>query len=146
MWYFGIWISRHGVVGQMVGLHDLRGLFQPMILWFLFSWNRDYKTIIPLQFTTSYFSKSHLRTTLATGFFKMTFLDWKVQSLQTYKILYTNYMGPWAWRQLHATQFCHVSLKNLLNSVSNILLLLFQLLMLSFFTYTYRKLSLEKFL
>jgi len=27
-----IWFSRHGGVGWMVGLHDLRGLFQPMIL------------------------------------------------------------------------------------------------------------------
>ena len=26
--------SRHGGVGWMVGLNDLRGLFQPMILWF----------------------------------------------------------------------------------------------------------------
>ena len=34
MWHFGIWFSWHGGVGQMVGLDDLRGLFQPMILWF----------------------------------------------------------------------------------------------------------------
>jgi len=27
-----LWFSRHGVVGQMVGLDDLRGLFQPMSL------------------------------------------------------------------------------------------------------------------
>ena len=25
--------SRHGVVGRMIGLDDLRGLFQPMVLW-----------------------------------------------------------------------------------------------------------------
>jgi len=29
MWHFGIWFSRHGGVGWMVGLDDLRGLFQP---------------------------------------------------------------------------------------------------------------------
>jgi len=34
MWHLGIWFSRHGGVGLMVGLDDLRGLFQPMILWF----------------------------------------------------------------------------------------------------------------
>ena len=34
MWYFGIWFSRPAGVGWMVGLYDLRGLFQPMILWF----------------------------------------------------------------------------------------------------------------
>ena len=32
MWHFGIWFSRHGGVAVMVGLDDLRGLFQPMIL------------------------------------------------------------------------------------------------------------------
>jgi len=32
MWYFGIRFSRPGGVGWMVGLDDLRGLFQPMIL------------------------------------------------------------------------------------------------------------------
>jgi len=35
MWHFGIWFSRHGGVGVMVGLDDLRGLFQPMILYML---------------------------------------------------------------------------------------------------------------
>jgi len=25
MWHFGIWFSRHGGVGWMVGLDDLRG-------------------------------------------------------------------------------------------------------------------------
>jgi len=34
MWHFRIWFSRNGGVGCMVGLDDLRGLFQPMILWF----------------------------------------------------------------------------------------------------------------
>jgi len=34
MWFFGIWFSSHGGVGLMVGLDDLRDLFQPMILWF----------------------------------------------------------------------------------------------------------------
>ena len=34
MWHFGIWFSKHGGVGLTVGLDDLRGLFQPMILWF----------------------------------------------------------------------------------------------------------------
>ena len=34
IWHFGIWFSRHGGVGVTVGLDDLRGLFQPMILWF----------------------------------------------------------------------------------------------------------------
>ena len=29
-----MWFSRHGVVGWMVGLDDLRGLFQPMILFY----------------------------------------------------------------------------------------------------------------
>jgi len=29
MWYFRIWFSRHGGVGLMVELYDLRGLFQP---------------------------------------------------------------------------------------------------------------------
>ena len=32
MWHLGIWLSRHGAVGWIVGLHDLRGLFQPMSL------------------------------------------------------------------------------------------------------------------
>jgi len=32
MWHFEIWFSRHCGVGWMVGLDDLRGLFQPMIL------------------------------------------------------------------------------------------------------------------
>ena len=32
MWQFRIWFSRHGGVGWMVGLNDLIGLFQPMIL------------------------------------------------------------------------------------------------------------------
>jgi len=32
MSHFRIWFSRHGGVGWMVGLDDLRGLFQPMIL------------------------------------------------------------------------------------------------------------------
>jgi len=34
MWHFGIWFSTHGGVGWVVGLHELKGLFQPMILWF----------------------------------------------------------------------------------------------------------------
>jgi len=34
IWHFRIWFSRLGGVGWMVGLDDLRGLFQPMILWF----------------------------------------------------------------------------------------------------------------
>jgi len=29
IWHFMTWFSRHGGVGLMVGLHDLRGLFQP---------------------------------------------------------------------------------------------------------------------
>jgi len=29
MWHFRTWFSRHGGVGLMVGLGDLRGLFQP---------------------------------------------------------------------------------------------------------------------
>jgi len=29
MWHFRTWFSRHAVVGSMVGLDDLRGLFQP---------------------------------------------------------------------------------------------------------------------
>ena len=33
MRYFRPWFSRRGGVGQMVGLDDLRGLFQPVILW-----------------------------------------------------------------------------------------------------------------
>jgi len=32
MWHFRIWFSRHGGVGVTVGLDDLRGLFQSMIL------------------------------------------------------------------------------------------------------------------
>jgi len=32
MWHLGTWFSRHGGVGWMVGLDDLRGLFQPVIL------------------------------------------------------------------------------------------------------------------
>jgi len=32
MWHFRVWFSRHGGVGWMVGLDDLRGLFRPMIL------------------------------------------------------------------------------------------------------------------
>jgi len=35
MWHFGTWFSKHGGGGLMIGLDDLRGLFQPMILWFL---------------------------------------------------------------------------------------------------------------
>jgi len=34
MWHFGMWFSRCGGVGLIVGLDDLRGLFQPMILCF----------------------------------------------------------------------------------------------------------------
>jgi len=34
MWHFGIWLSRHGGVGLMVGLDDLRGLLQAKTLWF----------------------------------------------------------------------------------------------------------------
>jgi len=30
--HFGTWFSRHGGVGVMAGLDDLRGLFQPRIL------------------------------------------------------------------------------------------------------------------
>jgi len=33
MWHFGTWFSKHGGVGLTDGL-DLRGLFQPMILWY----------------------------------------------------------------------------------------------------------------
>jgi len=28
LWYLGTWFSRHGGVGMMVGLDNLRGLFQ----------------------------------------------------------------------------------------------------------------------
>jgi len=35
MWHLGTWFGRHGGVGLTVGLDDLRGLFQPMILLFL---------------------------------------------------------------------------------------------------------------
>ena len=35
MWRFGTWFSRHGGVGLMVGLDDLRGLFQPTSLWYI---------------------------------------------------------------------------------------------------------------
>jgi len=34
MWHFRTWFSRHGGVGLMVGLDELRCLFQPMILSF----------------------------------------------------------------------------------------------------------------
>jgi len=34
MWHFRTWFRRHGVVEWMAGLDDLRGLFQPVILWF----------------------------------------------------------------------------------------------------------------
>ena len=34
MWHFGMWFGRHDGVGWMVGLDDLRGLFQPVILLF----------------------------------------------------------------------------------------------------------------
>ena len=34
MWHFRIWFSRNSSVGLVVGLDDLRGLFQPMILRF----------------------------------------------------------------------------------------------------------------
>jgi len=33
MWLFGIWFIRHDGVGLTVGLADLRGLLQRMILW-----------------------------------------------------------------------------------------------------------------
>jgi len=33
MWHFGIRFSSHGGAGRIVGLDDLRDLFQPMILW-----------------------------------------------------------------------------------------------------------------
>ena len=29
MWHFGTWFSRHGGVGLMAGLDDVRRLFQP---------------------------------------------------------------------------------------------------------------------
>lgn len=64
--------------------------------------------------------------------------------MQTHQILCTNYMGHWV--QSYAVQFCPVSLKNLLNSLSSWFLLLFLLLILCFFPYTYSKLSLENFL
>ena len=32
MWHFRIWFTKNGGIGWMVGLDDLRGLFQPMIL------------------------------------------------------------------------------------------------------------------
>ena len=32
IWHFRIWFSRHGIVGRIIGLDDLRGLFQPKIL------------------------------------------------------------------------------------------------------------------
>ena len=32
LWHFWIWFSRNDGVGWMVGLDDLRGLFQPTIL------------------------------------------------------------------------------------------------------------------
>ena len=35
MWHIRTYFSRHGGAGWMVGLDDLRGLFQPMILWLL---------------------------------------------------------------------------------------------------------------
>ena len=35
MWHFRTWFSRHSSVGVMVGLDDLRGLFQPMIPFML---------------------------------------------------------------------------------------------------------------
>ena len=35
MWHFRTGFSRHGGVGLAFGLGDLRGLFQPMILWSL---------------------------------------------------------------------------------------------------------------
>ena len=35
MWHLGTWLSRHGGVGMMVGLDDVRGLFQPTILRYL---------------------------------------------------------------------------------------------------------------
>ena len=34
MWHFRTWFNRNGGVGLMVGLDDLRGLLQPMILRF----------------------------------------------------------------------------------------------------------------
>jgi len=34
MWHLGTWFSRHGGVGLTVGLDDLKGIFQPMILQF----------------------------------------------------------------------------------------------------------------
>jgi len=34
MWHFRTWFSRHDGVGLAVGLDDLQGLFQSMILWF----------------------------------------------------------------------------------------------------------------
>jgi len=37
MWPLGAWFSRHGGVGVTVGLDDLRGLFQPVILGFYVS-------------------------------------------------------------------------------------------------------------
>jgi len=37
MWHLRTWFSRCGGVGLVVGLNDLRGLFQPMILWFYFA-------------------------------------------------------------------------------------------------------------
>jgi len=34
MWHFRIWFCRNYGVGWMVGLDDIRGLFQPKTLWF----------------------------------------------------------------------------------------------------------------
>ena len=46
---------RHGGVGLMVGLDDLTGLFQPMILWFSFPRNR-----FPLVFHTIFSNLTHV--------------------------------------------------------------------------------------
>jgi len=46
------YFSKHGVVGWMVGLDVLRGLFQPMILWIYDSTLRQLKQSLLFFFTS----------------------------------------------------------------------------------------------
>ena len=46
MWHFRTWFSRHGGGGVTVGLDDLQGLFQTMILWKQIWKAKEFQTLL----------------------------------------------------------------------------------------------------
>ena len=82
MWHFGIWFSSHGGVGQMAELDDLRGLFQPIILWFYNCRFSDFQIFI--------------------------FCLWQIHSYLIVWLLYTKI--PTNHSQIISISFCHLFL------------------------------------